>query len=176
MAMPAAFSLKTWIDEHRHLLKPPVCNQVIWRDTEFMVMVVGGPNQRKDYHVNPTEEFFYQLEGEMVLKVIDGGEFRDIPIGEGEVFLLPPLVPHSPQRFAHTVGMVVEHKRPEGEDDHIRFYCECCREIIFDHSFYLTDLVTQLKPVMERFWGNASLRECSECGAVMEPPPAVPAR
>ena len=93
-----AFSLKEWIEEHRHLLKPPVGNQVVWEDTDIIVMIVGGPNKRKDFHINQTEEFFHQLEGDIVLRVKEDGEYRDIQIREGDVMLLPPGIPHSPQR------------------------------------------------------------------------------
>lgn len=111
MAIQAAFNFKQWIDEHRHLLKPPVGNATVYQDTEFIIMVVGGPNSRKDYHYNEGEEFFYQLEGDITVKVIDEGVPRDIHIKEGEIFLLPPKTPHSPQRGENTVGLVIERKR-----------------------------------------------------------------
>ena len=170
MSKPMPFNLKRWIDEHRHLLKPPVGNQVMWRDTDFIVMIVGGPNARKDYHVNPTEELFFQVEGDITLKLIEDGEKRDVPIREGEIFLLPPLVPHSPQRGANTVGMVVERMRPEGQDDHIRFYCEKCDEVLYNPAFRLEDIVGQLKAIMETYWGDESLRTCKKCGTVMAAP------
>src|ERR1700733_9713162 len=100
----ASLNFQKWIDENRHLLKPPVGNKVIWQDREFVVMVVGGPNVRTDYHYNEGEEFFYQLEGTMTLKVLDDKkDFRDIKIGPGEIYLLPPKTPHSPRRPANTV-------------------------------------------------------------------------
>jgi len=173
MSKLAAFSLKEWIDEHRHLLKPPVGNQCVWKDADFIVMIVGGPNQRKDFHVNPTEEFFYQLEGDITLRIKEDRETHDVAIREGDVFLLPPLVPHSPQRPANTVGMVIERRRPKGADDHMRFYCEKCDEVLYDPAFYLTDIVKQLKPLMDRFWNDESLRTCKKCGTVMQPPVAV---
>ena len=163
-------NFKQWIDEHRHLLKPPVNNAVVYKDTEFMIMVVGGPNQRKDYHIDPGEEFFYQLEGDMVLKVVENGEFRDIPIKEGEIMLLPPFVPHSPQRFANTVGLVVERKRREGEEDGLRWYCDGCGEVLYDEFFFLTDITTQLPPVFERFFSKEEHRTCKKCGEVMPAP------
>jgi 3-hydroxyanthranilate 3,4-dioxygenase len=104
-------NLKTWIEEHRSLLKPPVGNKMIWQDSEFMVMAVGGPNQRKDFHVEDGEEFFFQVEGDIVLRIIENGQVREIPIREGEMFLLPPNIPHSPQRPANTVGLVIERRR-----------------------------------------------------------------
>ena len=97
-----ALNFKKWIDEHRHLLKPPVGNQQIWADREFMVTVVGGPNARRDFHVNQGEEFFYQLEGDIQLHVLVDGKREVVPIREGEIFLLPPNVPHSPQRPPNT--------------------------------------------------------------------------
>jgi 3-hydroxyanthranilate 3,4-dioxygenase len=170
MSKLSPLNLKAWIDENRELLKPPVGNKLVWQDTEFNVMIVGGPNTRKDYHIDPGEEFFYQIEGDMVLKVIENGVPRDIEIKEGEMFLLPSLVPHSPQRFANTVGMVVERSRASSERDHLRWYCESCGEILYDESFHCTDLGTQLKPVIERFHEDESLRTCKKCGAVMEVP------
>lgn len=164
------FSLKGWVDEHRHLLKPPVGNAQVWKDTDFIIMIVGGPNSRKDYHLNPTEEFFYQIEGDITLKIIEDGQKRDIPIREGEIFLLPANIPHSPQRPANTIGMVVERRRPEGENDHLQYYCENCQTLLYNPEFYLTDVVTQLKPLMENFWSNESLRTCKKCKAVMAPP------
>lgn len=109
--MLATVNLRQWIAEHRHLLRPPVGNAQIWKDREFMVTVVAGPNRRKDYHIDPGEEFFYQLEGDITLRLIEDGQFRELPIREGEVFLLPPLVPHSPQRGPNTLGLVIERMR-----------------------------------------------------------------
>jgi 3-hydroxyanthranilate 3,4-dioxygenase len=106
-----ALNLNRWIDEHRHLLKPPVGNKLVYQDSEFMIMVVGGPNTRADFHVDPAEEFFHQLEGDMVLRVAEGGRIRDLPIRAGEILLLPARVPHSPQRPAGSVGLVVERRR-----------------------------------------------------------------
>ncbi|MCI0652597.1 MAG: 3-hydroxyanthranilate 3,4-dioxygenase [Planctomycetes bacterium] len=169
MSALGSFSLKTWIDEHRHLLKPPVGNQLVWKDRGLMVMIVGGPNQRKDFHVNPTEEFYHQIEGDIVLKIMEDGKVRDIPIRQGDVFLLPPMVPHSPQRPANTIGMVIEYKRPEGNDDHMRFYCDRCGNLLHDASFYLVDLTKQLKPVIEQFWANEELRTCKKCKNVLQP-------
>ena len=172
MSRLVPLNLPGWIEENRHLLKPPVANKLVWEDREFTVMIVGGPNTRKDYHIDPGEEFFYQIEGDMVLKVMEDGRARDIPIREGEIFLLPPLVPHSPQRFSNTVGMVVERRRAEHEKDHLRWYCEGCGEILHDASFHCTDLGTQLKPVIERFHASEELRTCDSCGTVMGVPGA----
>ena len=132
-----------------------------------MVFAVGGPNVRKDYHIDPSEEFFYQVEGEITLKIVDDGQFRDIVIGEGEIFLLPAYVPHSPQRPANTVGLVIEHKRPADKQDGLRWYCETCQEVLHEQFFPLTDIVGQLGAAIKNFMGDESLRTCKHCGSVM---------
>jgi len=171
MAIQRPFSFKQWIDDNRHLLKPPVGNQVVYSDNkDFIVMVVGGPNSRKDYHYNETEEFFYQLEGDIILRIIEEGKAVEIPIHEGEIFLLPPKVPHSPQRPANTVGLVMEIKRNHGEKDGFMWFCESCNNKLHDEYFYLTDIVKQLPPVMEKFYSSAELRTCKNCNSIMEKP------
>jgi 3-hydroxyanthranilate 3,4-dioxygenase len=170
MAIASPFNLKSWIDEHRDLLKPPVGNQCIYKDAEnFIVMVVGGPNARKDYHFNETEELYYQVEGDIVVKIIDNGEFRDIHIKEGEMFLLPPKTPHSPQRGAGTVGLVIEKKR-ENEEDGFIWFCENCGNKLHEETLVVNDIVSQLPEVMNKYWVDALHRTCDKCGAVMEPP------
>lgn len=162
--------LARWIDEHRHLLKPPVGNKCIV-DGDFIVMVVGGPNERRDWHVDEGPEFFHQVEGEMVLRVQDGGARRDIPIRAGELFYLPPRVPHSPQRMAGSVGLVIERKRLPGELDALQWYCERCNHRLHEERFVLTDIETQFPPVFERYYRSLALRTCAACGQV-DPAPA----
>jgi 3-hydroxyanthranilate 3,4-dioxygenase len=171
-------NIKRWVDEHRDLLKPPVGNKMIWQDSEFMVMVVGGPNQRKDYHVEEGEEFFFQLEGDITLRIIEDGQVKDIPIREGEMFLLPPGIPHSPQRPPNTVGVVIERRRQEGEHDHLRWFCEKCGQELHDAEFQLVDLGKQLKPIIEQFYATETMRTCRHCGHVMQvpAPPAAAAK
>lgn len=164
-------NLKAWIAEHRELLKPPVGNRIVWKDTEFLVMVVGGPNRRKDYHVEEGEEFFYQLEGDITVTIMQDGKPQEIPIREGEIFLLPPRIPHSPQRPANTIGLVIERVRKPGELDHLVWFCEQCGETLHDASFQLEDLSTQLKPIIEDFYADESKRTCDKCDALMEIPP-----
>ena len=171
MAIQRPFNFKQWIDEHRHLLKPPVGNQQVFFDNkDYIVMVVGGPNARKDYHYNEGEEFFYQLEGDVVIKIIEDGIPVDIPIKEGEIFLLSGKVPHSPQRPANTVGLVIERYRKEGEQDGFLWFCENCGNKLYEEYFEMTDIVKQLPQVMATFYGSQELRTCSKCGHVMEPP------
>ena len=163
-------NFKNWIDENRHLLKPPVGNKVVYENTEFIIMVVGGPNTRKDYHIDEGEEFFYQLEGGMILRIIENGKPKEINIDEGEIFLLPPNVPHSPQRFNNTVGLVVERKRRENELDAFQWYCDECNTLIYEKYFPLTNIVTQLPPIFEAFWNNDDARTCKKCNAYLEKP------
>ena len=163
-------NFKNWIDKNRHLLKPPVGNQVVYEDTEFIIMVVGGPNTRKDYHIDEGEEFFYQLEGRMVLRIVENKKPKDININEGEIFLLPPKVPHSPQRFENTVGLVIERKRRKDELDAFQWYCDACHTLLYEYFFLLTNIVTQLPPIFDEFWNDDDARTCKFCSAYLEKP------
>jgi len=166
-----AFNFKQWIDEHRHLLKPPVMNQVVYKESnDFIVMVVGGPNKRKDFHYNETEEFFYQLEGDMVVKIVEDGKIVDVPICEGEIFMLPARTPHSPRRPENTVGLVMEVPRPEGVLDGFQWYCENCSSLLYEEKMQVGDIVKDLPGVMEKFYANEDLRTCKKCGEVLTKP------
>jgi 3-hydroxyanthranilate 3,4-dioxygenase len=165
-----AFNFKKWIDENRHLLKPPVSNkQVYLGNDDFIVMVVGGPNSRKDYHYNETEEFYYQLEGDVVVKIVEDGKFVDININEGDIFLLPPNTPHSPRRGPNTIGLVMEVYRPNTEDG-FQWYCEQCGNLLHEEKLNVKDIVKDLPMVMNKFYSNEDLRTCKKCDHVMEPP------
>jgi 3-hydroxyanthranilate 3,4-dioxygenase len=168
MSKFATINFQKWIDENRHLLKPPVGNKLIWEDREFIVMVIGGPNSRTDYHVNGGEEFFYQVEGDIVLKVLDGGKTVDVPIRQGEIFLLPPNTPHSPRRPANTVGLVIERQRQQGELDGFVWCCESCGEKLYEEYFQLTNIATQFPPIFERFY-KSDASTCKKCGKSAKP-------
>ena len=163
-------NLKKWIDDNRHLLKPPISNKVIYRDANFIVMIVAGPNSRKDYHFNESEEFFYQLEGDMVVGIQENGKAVDVHIKEGEIFLLPGREPHQPRREAGTVGLVIEQKRKEGDKDGLLWFCEKCNHKLYEEYFILTSIEKQFQTVFAKFYGNLDLRTCKQCGHVMEPP------
>ena len=137
---------------------------------DFIVMIVGGPNSRKDFHYNLTEELFYQLEGDVVVRIQEDGKIVDIPIKEGEMFLLPGRVPHSPQRGPNTIGLVVEKKRDPKEEDAFMWFCEACGDKLFEQYMPVSDIVSQLPPVMNAFYADEHKRTCKKCGAVMEPP------
>lgn len=160
------FNFKKWIDEHREILKPPVGNKQVFKDSTFIVMVVGGPNARTDFHVNETDEFFYQLEGNIFLKTINkSGQFEDIHIKEGEIFMLPAKTPHSPQRPANTIGLVVEKTRQEGEQDGLQWYCQDCGQKLYEEYFHLTNIETQFGAVFDRYY-NSEHTTCKNCGKV----------
>lgn len=168
MAIRKPFNFKEWIDEHRHLLKPPVGNKLVYEDADFIVMVVGGPNARKDYHYNEGEEFFYQLEGEINVRIQEDGKAVDVPIKAGEIFLLPPKVPHSPNRGENSIGLVIEQKRREGEKDGLLWFCDNCNHKLYEHYFPLTSIVNDFLPVFKHFYGSEDLRTCDKCGTVMQ--------
>lgn len=165
----SSFNFKKWIDENRHLLKPPVGNKCMV-DGDLIVMVVGGPNARKDYHYDEGAEFFYQVEGDIVVKIIEDGKPKDIHIKEGDMFYLPPRVPHSPQRPANTIGLVIERKRDDKELDGFQWYCENCGNLLYEKFFVLDNIVTQLPPLLQEFYDSEALRTCRKCGTVMAPP------
>jgi 3-hydroxyanthranilate 3,4-dioxygenase len=159
-------NLPQWIEEHREQLKPPVCNRCVWQDSDFIIMLVGGPNVRDDYHVNKGEEFFYQLQGTMELGVIEQGVMRSLPLGPGDILLLPPNVPHQPRRTAGSVGLVVERKRAAHELDGFQWYCDDCGHKLYEEFLYVSDIVSQLPPVFARFYGDPLHYTCKQCQAV----------
>ncbi|MBX7182750.1 MAG: 3-hydroxyanthranilate 3,4-dioxygenase [Bacteroidia bacterium] len=168
------FNFRAWIDENRHLLKPPVGNQQVYKVADdLIIMVVGGPNSRKDFHYNESEEFFFQLEGDVSVRIVEEGKIVEIPIKEGEIFLLPGKVPHSPQRPANTVGLVIEKVRKNQEKDGFLWFCEQCDSKLYEEYFFLDDIVKQLPEVMKTFYGSIDLRTCKSCGAIMEPPQKI---
>ncbi len=167
------FNFKKWIDENRHLLKPPVNNKVVYKDAEFIVMVVGGPNSRKDYHYNESEEFFYQLEGDIIVQIQENGKAVEVEIKEGDIFLLPPKVPHNPRRFANSIGLVMERRRKDNEKDGLLWFCENCNHPLHEAYFNLTDIATQFQVEFKRFYENETLRTCKKCNTIMQPPPVI---
>ncbi len=165
MSLPNPINLQAWVDEHRHLLQPPVGNKCIV-DGDYIVMIVGGPNSRTDYHFEDGPEWFYQLEGEMVLRIQEDGSPRDIPISAGEMFYLPPHVPHSPQRMPGSVGLVIERKRLPHENDALMWFCVNCNHKVYEESFHLVDIEQDFFRVFEAFYRNHALRTCSQCGTL----------
>lgn len=168
--MRKPFNLNLWIEENKALLQPPVGNKQIYLDNnDFIVMIVGGPNGRKDYHWEDGEELFFQLKGDISVKIInEDGIPETIHIREGEMFLLPARIPHSPQRPADTVGLVMERYRNDGEVDKLMWFCENCNTKLHEASFPLKDIGTQIKGAIAAFTENKEARTCRECGAYLE--------
>jgi 3-hydroxyanthranilate 3,4-dioxygenase len=165
------FNLNKWIEEHRHLLKPPVGNQSVYKEAgDFIIMVVGGPNSRKDFHFNESEELFYQLEGDVNVRIQEDGKIVNIPIKQGDMFLLPGRTPHSPQRGPGTIGLVIEKKRDSKELDGFMWFCENCDAKLYEEFLNVSDIVKQLPPLMESFYADEHKRTCKNCGTVMQPP------
>ena len=164
------FNLLVWIEQNRHLLRPPVGNKLLFEDSAFIVMAVGGPNARKDFHHDPDAELFYQLEGDIVLKTVQQGRAVDVPIRAGELFLLPPEVPHSPQRPAGSVGIVVERRRRADELDGFSWYCEKCGNQLYMERVAVSNIETQLPEIFARVYGSERLRTCGVCDTLMQAP------
>ena len=163
----SAFNLMQWIEDHQDILKPPVGNAQIWQDTDFMVTIVGGPNVRTDYHDDPAEEFFYQLKGDMILKVAENGDIFDVRIREGDVFMLPPHTSHSPQRpVPGSIGLVVESPRMQGMMDGFEWYCFECNTRVHRIEVPLNNIVDDLPPLYEAFYADEKARTCPNCGAI----------
>jgi 3-hydroxyanthranilate 3,4-dioxygenase len=167
------FNLKAWIDENRDLLKPPVGNKNLYTEAgDYIVMIVGGPNARKDYHYNETEELFYQVEGDIEVGIQEDGKAVTIPIREGELFLLPAGVPHQPRRGADTVGLVIEVKRADREmKDGLLWFCEKCNHKLHETYFVLENIEKDFIPRFREFYGSEEMRTCTNCGHVMETDP-----
>ncbi|MEM8568329.1 MAG: 3-hydroxyanthranilate 3,4-dioxygenase [Bacteroidota bacterium] len=172
MPIKRPFNLQTWINENRDILKPPVGNKNLYADAgDYIVMIVGGPNARKDYHYNETEELFYQLEGDITVKIQEEGEAIEVPIKAGEMYLHPAKVPHSPVRPKGSVGLVIERKREADHKDGLQWYCDNCNHKLHDTYFHLTNIEKDFLPRFKEFYGSEELRTCKNCGHVMETDP-----
>lgn len=163
-----------WIEENRHAFEPPVGNKVIWEDSQFTAMVVRGPNARRDFHVDPSDEIFYQLRGDMTVEYIENGARVNQVIREGEIFLAPALVPHSPHRPADTWGLVIEIKRKPSETESLLWFCDRCDARLHEVTMHVADIEKELKTAIENFDASVDLRTCKRCGHVQPEKPPVP--
>lgn len=169
MAVRRPFNLQKWIDEHRDELKPPVGNRNLYKEAgDYIVMMVAGPNARKDYHYNETEELFYQIEGDIVVRIQEEGKAVDIPIREGEMFLLPAKVPHSPMRSEGSIGLVVECKRKKSDTDGLMWFCDNCNTQLHSSFFHLTNIEKDFLPRFKDYYSSLEKRTCPNCNTVME--------
>lgn len=169
MAIAKPFNLQKWIDENRDLLKPPVGNKNLYPAGEdYIVMIVGGPNARKDYHFNDTEELFYQLEGNITVRIQEDGKAVDINLGPGDMFLLPPNIPHSPMRKEGSIGLVIERVRQENHTDGLMWFCDNCNSKLHETYFKLNNIENDFLPRFREYYASKDLRTCKSCGEVME--------
>ncbi|KAJ5141550.1 hypothetical protein N7526_002545 [Penicillium atrosanguineum] len=172
---PGPLALSSWLAANADSLEPPVNNKCLYSGKDFILMAVGGPNTRNDYHINETEEWFYQIKGDMLLKIVENDTFRDVIIREGETFVVPGNTPHSPRRYGDTIGLVMECTRPPQMIDRIRWYCENQEAhrgiptIIREESFYCEDIEVQLKQVVNEWIENEDRRRCTACGHIAPP-------
>ena len=165
--------IRKWAEEHRDQLKPPVGNKYLYDGDGFFVMVIGGPNARNDFHVTDSEEYFYQLEGDIVVQIYQDGRIVNVPVREGETFFIPGGVPHGPTRPPGTIGVVVELRRPPGETEHQQFYCPECHALVHDNEFDCADIVEHFAKAMEEFWADPERSTCKQCGHRIEKPTPV---
>lgn len=173
--MPIArpFNLTAWIESNRDLLKPPVGNKNLYVESgDYIVMIVAGPNARKDYHYNETEELFYQLEGNITVRIQEDGQAVDMELGPGDMYLHPAKVPHSPMREAGSLGLVIERKRADSEmKDGLMWFCDACNGPLHETFFKLENIEKDFIPRFREFYSNESLRTCAACGEVMDTDP-----
>lgn len=167
MPVQPVFNFIEWVKDNEHLLRPPVNNKMMYSGDDFIVQVVGGPNQRTDFHVDPYEEWFYQIRGNMQVNIVEDGTPKTVHIREGEVWLLPGNLPHSPQRpEAGSIGIVIERIRKEGTLEKFQWYCPNCGERVHEVELQVRNIVDDLPPVFEAFYDNEQARTCSNCGAL----------
>lgn len=167
MVNTTPINIDKWLEEHPELLAPPVSNYCLHMNG-FTVMLIGGPNDRTDFHINPTPEWFFQKKGTMHLKILDPDDdlFKIIVINENDSYLLPPNVPHAPIRFENTIGIVVEMEDRGGKEDSMLWYCDNCSDIVYKKGFIMKDLGTQVKENIELFKNDQTLRTCKKCGTI----------
>jgi len=165
MSASNPFQIQQGISDNGDKLKPPVGGETLWKDSNLMITVVGGPNKRTDYHIDAFEEFFYQIKGDMVLRIQEDGKARDVEIREGDVFLLPAYVPHAPMRPAGTVGLIAEIKRQKDDPlDGFAWFCENCNHQIFRKDAYIEVLERDMPPIFEAFYADPENQVCDACG------------
>ena len=169
------FGLWQWIDEHRTAFEPPVGNKVIWEDSQFTAMVIRGPNARRDFHIDPSDEIFFMLKGAMTLETLEDGKRRARVIREGEMCLVPALTPHSPHRPADTWGLVIEVKRAATQTESLVWHCDRCDAMLHTVTMHVADIEKELRAAIEGFDASLALRTCTQCGHVQSERAPVPA-
>ena len=169
-----AFGLWKWVEENRHAFEPPVGNKVIWEDSQFTAMILRGPNARRDFHVDPSDEIFYMLKGDMTLEFLETDQRHEQVIREGEMCLVPAFTPDSPHRPPDTWGLVVEIKRKPDQTESFVWFCDRCSAKVYEATLHVADIERELKAVIEGFDGSVELRTCRRCGYVQPEKAPVP--
>jgi 3-hydroxyanthranilate 3,4-dioxygenase len=173
MSIQKPFNLPKWIEENKHLLIPPVANKNLYIDSgDYIVMIVGGPNARKDYHYNETEELFYQLEGEITVYIQENGKKKAMTLSAGDMFLLPAKLPHSPSRTENSIGLVIERKRENlGLKDGLLWFCDNCNHKLHEVYFELHNIEKDFLSYFKEYYNSEEKRTCEKCGTIMETNP-----
>jgi 3-hydroxyanthranilate 3,4-dioxygenase len=169
-----AFGLWKWIEENGPAFEPPVGNKVIWEDSQFTAMVIRGPNARRDFHIDPSDEIFFMLKGAMTLETLEDGTRRSRVIREGEMCLVPALTPHSPHRPADTWGLVIEVKRARTQTESLVWLCDTCDAKLHEVTMHVADIEKELKRAIEDFDARVDLRTCTRCGHVQPARAPIP--
>ncbi|MCS7034599.1 MAG: 3-hydroxyanthranilate 3,4-dioxygenase [Phycisphaerae bacterium] len=170
MQVQPPIDLMKWIEQNRDKFKPPVSNQYLYDGRDFFVMVIAGPNARNDFHQVDSEEYFYQLKGDIKVLTREDERIVEHIVRQGQTFFIPPNVPHSPRRPPGTLGVVVERRRPPGETEHLQWYCDHCHALVQDYEFDCADIVVHFARAMEEFWQDDARRTCRKCGTKVEKP------
>jgi 3-hydroxyanthranilate 3,4-dioxygenase len=173
MELLSTYHLKKWVQENQSYFNPPFrTNKLLVHHKDFLVMVLRGPNTRLDFHIEPGDEFFYQVEGDMELHLKPEGERRQVvQIKEGEIFVCPGGLAHSPRRFDNTWGLVIERKRRLGEKEEFAWFCEKCDELVLSRIMDPDNIPAQVSQVYQEFNDNDQLRTCLACGYVFPTTP-----
>lgn len=175
MDLLSTYHLKRWIEENQSYFQPPFrTNRLLMNQKDFLVMILRGPNTRLDFHIDPGDEFFYQIQGDMELHVKPDNERRQVmKIKEGEIFVCPGGLPHSPRRFENTWGLVIERRRREDEREEFVWFCEQCDERVFFRVLNPQSIASQVSAVYNEFNGNEALRSCRACGYIFPKTPVA---
>jgi 3-hydroxyanthranilate 3,4-dioxygenase len=167
--IPPVINLEKWIAEHGDQLRPPVNNRQFWEPIGgFIVQAVGGPNERTDYHLDPYGEWFYQYRGDMYVNLMtEEGNVR-VDIHEGDLWMLPGNVYHSPQRpDPNSIGIVIEQVREQGVQESFAWFCPECDAKVHEVTLQVNNIVEDLPPVFATFYASSvAERTCPECGVV----------
>lgn len=169
------FNLNRWIATRMAGDQGTVGNKEVFRQSDFIFQIIKGPNRRNDYHMDPYDEIFYQLEGTAFVVYRDAEDREQVAtLRAGDVLLIAAFTPHSPRRPPDSIGLVVERPRAAHELDGLRWYCEGCGRRLEDLWLPCQDIEVQLKQALDAFNTDLARRTCKHCGAVLPDPTQDP--